>query len=74
MFLFLFLSFFLGGPHSWHMEVPRLGAESELQLSTYATATATQDPSIICDLHYSSWQHWILNPVIKVLMDASQIC
>ena len=28
-----------------HMEVPRLGAESELQLPTYATATATPDLS-----------------------------
>ena len=29
------------GPHLWHMEVPRLGIESELQLPAYATATAT---------------------------------
>ena len=27
------------GLHSRHMEVPRLGIESELQLLTYATAT-----------------------------------
>ena len=27
-----------------HMEIPRLGVESELQLPTKATATATQDP------------------------------
>ena len=27
-----------------HMEMPRLGVESELQLPVYATATATQDP------------------------------
>ena len=36
------LSFFLG-PHLWHMEVPSLGVESELQLPAYATATATPD-------------------------------
>ena len=42
------------------MEVPRLGVELELQLPAYTTATP--DPSCICDLHYSSWQHWILNP------------
>ena len=30
-FLFLFFFFFLG-LHLWHMEVPRLGAEWELQL------------------------------------------
>ena len=28
-----------------------------------ATATATPDPSRICDLHHSSWQCWILNPL-----------
>ena len=39
-FCFCFL-----GPHLWHMEVPRLGVESELQLPAYATATATGDPS-----------------------------
>ena len=31
--------------------------------TSYTTATATQDPSRICDLHHSSWQHWILNPL-----------
>ena len=40
--VFYFFSFFLGS-RQWHMEVPRLGAESELQL--LATATATADPS-----------------------------
>ena len=29
-----------------HVEVPRLGVESELQLQAYITATATQDPPI----------------------------
>ena len=27
-----------------HMEVPRLGVKSELQLSAYASATETRDP------------------------------
>ena len=44
------------------MEVPRLGVETELQLLSYATATATLDPSHICDLCRSLWQHQILNP------------
>ena len=36
---FCFLLLFLGGgAHPWHMEVPRLGVESELQLLTYTTA------------------------------------
>ena len=42
------------------MEVPRLGVQSELQLPAYATATTMRDSSHICDLHHSSWQHWIL--------------
>ena len=45
------------------MEVPRLGAESELQLLAYTTVTATRDPSHVCNLHHSSWQCWILNPL-----------
>ena len=32
------------GPYLQHMEVPRPGAELELQLPTYTTATATLDP------------------------------
>ena len=45
------------------MEVPRLEVELELQLLAYTTATATQDLSHVCDLHRSSWQHQILNPL-----------
>ena len=61
----LFYSYFLIflGPQVQHMEVPRLGVESELQLLAYATATAMQDPSHVCDLYHSSQQHWILNPL-----------
>ena len=36
---------------------------SELQLPAYATATATPDPSHVCDLHHSSRQHRIPNPL-----------
>ena len=39
---------FFSGLHLQHMEVPRLGVKSELQLpaytTAYATATATQNP------------------------------
>ena len=31
--------------HLWHMEVPRLGVKSELQLPAYTTATAMRDLS-----------------------------
>ena len=48
---FFFFLFFSLGLHLQHMEVPRLGVESELQLLTYATATAMWDPSCICNLH-----------------------
>ena len=57
--------FFFLGLHPWHMEVPRLGVKSELQLPAYATATAMQDPSRIYDLCHSSQQHWIPNPLIE---------
>ena len=40
--------------HPQHMEVPRLGAESELHLPAYTRATAMQDPRRICDLHHLS--------------------
>ena len=65
-FFFVFL-----GPHLWHMEVPRLGVESELQLPAFttatvtATATAMWDLSRVCDLPHGSWQCWILNPLSK---------
>ena len=35
------------GPHLRHMEVPRLGAESELQPPAHTTATGMRDPSHI---------------------------
>ena len=43
--------------------VPRIGAESELQLLAYTTATATLDPIHICDLCHSLWQRQIFNPL-----------
>ena len=49
----------------WHMEVPGPGVKSELQLQACETATATPDPSRICDLHYGLQQRWILNPLSK---------
>ena len=36
------------------------------QPPAYARATATWDPSHVFDLHHSSWQHRILNPLSKV--------
>ena len=75
-FFFCFLGSYLG-----YTQVPRLGAELSLQLPAYATAraTATQDPSNVCNLHHSSRPRWILNPLseardqTRILMDTSQV-
>ena len=64
IYLYIYLFYFLG-PHLQHMEAPRLGVESELQLPAYTTATATQNPVCVCDLHHSSQKHQILNPLSK---------
>ena len=61
------------------MEVPRVVVKSELQLPTYTTAKTTPDPSRICELHHSSWQRQVLEPLSEardqthVLRDPSQI-
>jgi len=62
-----------------HMEIPRLGVKTELSLLAYTTAIAMPDPSPVCELHLSSQQRWILNPLNEarertcVLTDATQI-
>ena len=61
-FLFFFLFFFLG-PQPRHMEIPRLGIKSVLQLLAYGTATARQDLSPICDLLISQLMA-ILDPYL----------
>ena len=54
-------------------------ARVKLELQLLGTATATQDPSHICNLCYSSWQHQILNPLSEakdgthILMDISLV-
>ena len=40
LFIHLFVYLFISEPRLQHMEVLRLGVESELQLPAYATATA----------------------------------
>ena len=75
----IWVFFFYLWLHLKHMEVPRLGVELELQLTAHATATATPDLSHICNLHCSSWQCQLLNPLskgrdqIRILMDTSQV-
>ena len=55
--------FYFLGPHLQHVEAPRLGIESKLQLPAYTTVKATWDSSCICDPNHSLWQRWILNPL-----------
>ena len=67
------------GLHLRHMEFPRLGVEQKLQLLAYTIATATPDLSLVRDLHHSSRQRRILNPLSEArdrtcnLMVPSQI-
>ena len=78
--LFLFVCFcfyFLGCTFSiW--KFPGLGVKSELQLLAYVTATATPDPSLAGNLHHSSRQCQILNPLSQardstwILINTSQ--
>ena len=75
-----FLFFCFLGLHLQHIEVSRLVVKSELQLPAYTTAAAMQDLSCVCDLHYSSRQCPLLNPVSDtrdwtcILVDTIQVC
>ena len=60
IYVFVFL-----WPHLWHMEVPRLGVKSKLSLPAYTRTAVKQDPSHICNLHRSLWQHQIRNLLSK---------
>ena len=70
-----FFSFLFLGLKPWHMEVPRLGVKTELQVPAYTIATATPDPN----LHHSLQQCWILNPLseardqTRILRDTSWV-
>ena len=50
-YLFIYLCLW---PHLWHMEVPRLGIESELQLPAYATATLDRALSVTYTTAYGN--------------------
>ena len=69
--------FFFLRPLPQHMEVPRLGVYSELQLLLYGTAMP--DPRHVLNLHHSSPERQVLNPQSRardqtqVLMDTSWI-
>ena len=75
--IFFFFFFFLRAacPSIW--KIPGVELELQLQLPVFTKATATRDPSWVCDLHHSSWQHRILNPLngarnqTQIIMDTS---
>ena len=60
------------------MEALRPGVKLELQLLAYTAAT--WDLIHVFNLHPSSWQCWILNPLSRardrthILMDTNQMC
>ena len=60
---FCFTLFCFLGLHLQHVEVPRRGVQLELQMPVSTTATATWDPSHVCNLHHGSWPRRILNPL-----------
>ena len=77
---FHFASFFLFFFLLFRAVLEAYGGSQSRGGSVRAIATATQDPSCLCDLHHSSQQHQILNPLSEArdptrsLMVPSQFC
>ena len=59
VFLFLFFVFSRATPAAYG------GSQGRGRIGAVARATATQDLNCVCDLHHSSQQHQILNPLSK---------
>ena len=78
-FIPFFFFFYFLGPHSWHMEVPRLGVDLELQLPAHTTVTAMEGLCHVCNLHHSLGQPQILDPLSEardqnpILRDTSRV-
>ena len=76
-YFFFFFCLFRVSPAAYRSSQAKV--EPELQLLADTAATAMQDLSCVCDLHHSSWQHWILNPLsgarerTSILMDTSWV-
>ena len=68
--MYIYILFFVHR-HPQHMQVSRLGVKSEQQLLAHDTATAMPNPRLICNLHHSSRQCQILNPLSET---RDQIC
>ena len=63
-YLFIYLFIFRVTPVAYGSSI---GVKLELQLPAYATVVAMPDPSCVCDLHHSSPQCQILNPLSKTM-------
>ena len=61
LFYFIFLSFSRASFTAYGGSQARGLIEAEA--TGLPRATATPDPSCICNLHHSLWQCWILNPL-----------
>ena len=83
-YIYIYIYMIFLGLHPQRIEVPRLGVESELELLAYAAGrsepkSAMPDLSCIYNLHHSSWQGQILNPLNKsrdrtyILLDTIQV-
>ena len=59
-----FFFFFLGTSPATYGSSQARGRIRAVAMA-YTTATTMPDPSCICDLYHSSWQHQILNPLIE---------
>ena len=78
MLFFFFFFLFRDAPLAYAsaQASDRTGATA---LLVYARAIATLHPSHDCDLHRSTWQRWILDPLSEardrthILMDPSQV-
>ena len=76
--LFCFVLFLFGAALAAYGGSQARGQIRALAAGLYHSI-AMQDPSHVYNLHHSSQQHWILNPLSKardgtrILMDASQI-
>ena len=74
-----FFFFVFSGPHPQLMEIPRLQVKLELQAASLHHSHSNMGSETCCDLHHSSRQQWILNPLSKardptqVLTDTSQL-
>ena len=82
IFDLLFLPHF-SGQNLQHLEVPNLIPRGQLGAGAAAASLhhsdSKTDPTCVCDLHHSSWQHQILKPLREardqtcILMDKSRV-